>query len=299
MTTTCIQSAGDEHALAQPSAKDHTRLLSWFGFQKMPFTKYIWATKMFPARSQQDLILGLRYCLEIKGIATVFGAPGVGKSITLRRFREELAPQEFESHYLWNTRITPTGFLRSLCRVLGLAPSAYLCDMFDAISDYFGAREEQQRKHSVLIIDDCDNLSNEVLEYLRLLMNFQMDSEDRFSIILCGTEAFHGHLHHQVNLPFRQRITYAQTLRPFTLDDARSYFKYHLERVEAALELFTEGAIKTIFQLSRGFPRVINQIAVQALIQAAIHKKEKVDENLLKLHVVPNLLVDNAEEAKS
>lgn len=299
MTTDISKSTGEERADSKASARDHTRLLSWFGFPKMPFTKYVWATKMYPARSQQDLMLSLRYCLEIKGIAVVFGAPGVGKSITLRRFKEELPASEYQAHYLWNTRISPTGFLRSLCRNLGLVPSTYLSDMFDAVSDYFSASEEQQRKHPVLILDDCDNLSNEVMEYLRLLMNFQMDSEDRFSLILCGTEALQAHLQHHANLSFRQRVTYTQTLRPFTLDDAKSYIRYHLERVEAPLELFSEGAVRTIFHLSRGFPRVINQIAVQALIQAAVQKKEKVDENLLKLHVVTNLLIEPVDEAKS
>lgn len=295
---TTVISKTEEHTCSPPSAKDHARLLSWFSFTKMPFTKYVWATKMYPAKSQQDLMLGLRYCLEIKGIAVVFGAPGVGKSITLRRFKEELPASDYQVHYLWNTRISPTGFLRSLCRALGLIPSTYLSDMFDAVSGYLSASEEQHRKHPILILDDCDNLSNEVLEYLRLLMNFQMDSEDRFSLILCGTETLQAHLQHHANLPFRQRITYTQTLRPFTLDDAKSYTRYHLERVQAPLELFSEGAVRTIFHLSRGFPRVINQIAVQALIQAAVQKKDRVDENLLKAHVVPNLLIEPVDEAK-
>lgn len=299
MTSTPARTATSEPVQSNNTAiSDHGRLMSWFGFSKMPFTKYIWATKMFQAKGQQDLLLGLRLYLEVKGIAAVFGTPGVGKSIALRRFKEELSCQEYQAHYLWNTRSSPSGFLRSLCRTLGLPTSAHLSDMFDSISEYFRTKEEDLRKHPVLILDDCDNLTADVLEYLRLLTNFEMDSEDRFSLILCGTETLQAHLMHHANLSFRQRVTYVQTLRPFTLDDARAYVRYHLERVGAPLELFSDGAIKTLFELSRGFPRVINQIAVQALIQATIQKKDRVDENLLKAHVCPNLLLDSVDEMK-
>ncbi|MDQ7825079.1 MAG: AAA family ATPase [Candidatus Eremiobacteraeota bacterium] len=272
-------------------------LKQWFKLQKLPFTKYIWASKMFPSKSQQELIIGLRYSIEIKGISVILGLQGVGKSITLRRFKEDLSPQEYQVFYLWNTRSSPQGFLRSLCRVFQLQPSAFIADMFDALSSHLFSLESNLGKHPIIIFDDCDHLSRDVLEYLRLLMNFQMDSEEHFSIILCGTEVLQAHLKEQPNIAFRQRVTYCQTLRPFTAGDTRAYITYHLQRVDAPPELFTDGAVKLIFQYSRGYPRVINQVALQSLIQAAVFKKEIVDEHLIKRHVLPNLLNDFAEEA--
>lgn len=286
-----------EHDSGEPQALPMVTLQQWFKFKKLPFTKYVWASKMFPSRSQQELITGLRYSLEIKGISVALGPPGVGKSITLRRFKEELPAQEYQVFYLWNTRSSSRGFLRSLCRVLQIPPSVYVADMFDSLSAHLFSLEEQLAKHPIIIFDDCDHLSREVIEYLRLLMNFQMDSEERFSIVLCGTEVLQSLLKEQGNTAFRQRITFSQTLRPFTADDTRAYIAYHLQRVDAATELFTDGAVKLIFQYSRGYPRVINQVALQSLIQAAILKKEIVDEHLIKRYVQPNLLNDFVEEA--
>ncbi len=149
---------------------ERVRLLSFFSFSKMPFTKHIWSSKMFQARSQKELIDGLHYGLEVKGVSVVLGHSGVGKSISLRKFRDDLSPQYYQPFYLWNTRTSPIGFLRSLCRLFQIHPLHYIADMFDAASDYLGTLEESTGKYPVLLLDDCDGLSPGVLEHLRLLI---------------------------------------------------------------------------------------------------------------------------------
>ena len=73
----------------EPTKEDKIRLQSYFGFSKIPFTKYMWAKHMFRSRTQTELLQGLNLFLEYKGICLVSGPPGVGKSISLRRLREE------------------------------------------------------------------------------------------------------------------------------------------------------------------------------------------------------------------
>jgi hypothetical protein len=69
----------------------------------------MWATKMFDSSAQREFIDGLHLWLETRGIALLFGPAGVGKSITLRRFKEELDDRRFDLFYLFNLRVTPTG----------------------------------------------------------------------------------------------------------------------------------------------------------------------------------------------
>lgn len=275
---------------------ERVRLLSFFGFSKMPFTKHIWSSKMFQARSQKELIDGLHYGLEVKGVSVVLGHSGVGKSISLRKFRDDLSPQYYQPFYLWNTRTSPVGFLRSLCRLFQIQPLHYIADMFDAASDYLGTLEESTGKYPVLVLDDCDGLSPGVLEHLRLLMNYQMDSEERFSVVMCGTEKLQALLREHAHTAFRQRIVYCHMLRPFSLDDARAYVSYHLKRVDGSPEIFTDGAVNLIFQMARGTPRVMNQVALQSLIHAAVHKKERIDENFIRQNVNINLLSELQED---
>lgn len=278
---------------------DRVKLQSYFGFSKIPFTKYIWSSKMFEARSQHELLEGLHYSLEVRGISLVIGNPGVGKSISLRRFKEDLSPQYYQSFYLWNTRISPVGFLRSLCRTFQLPVRPYIADMFDEVNGYLGSIEDTIGKYPIIIFDDCDNLSREVLEHIRLLMNYEMDSEERFSVVMCGTEKLQNLLREHAHTAFRQRITYCHRLRPFSLEDARAYVGYHIARVDGSPEVFTDGAVELVFQMSRGLPRVMNQVAVQSLIHAAIHKKERIDEQLIRRNVDINLLIELPEDEKS
>jgi type II secretory pathway predicted ATPase ExeA len=268
-------------------------LKSYFGFTKIPFTKYMWATKMFDASAQRELIDGLNLWLETRGIALLYGPSGVGKSITLRRFREELDDRRFDLYYLFNLRVTPTGFLRSLCRILGLPVLYHQADLFDAISAFLGQYEERHRKYPIILFDDGDGLSDHLLELLRLMANFSMDSEDRFSFILAGTQKLALRLKEPQNEALKQRIVFSHHLRGFTIDDARNYVRFHLKRAEAPKELFTDNAIQMIFHLAKGLPRVINQIALQTLIQAAIKRVEKIDQHFLKQHVLNNSLFDN------
>jgi type II secretory pathway predicted ATPase ExeA len=274
-------------------------LQSYFGFTKIPFTKYMWASKMFDASAQRELIEGLNLWLETRGIALLYGPAGVGKSITLRRFKEALDQRRYDLFYLFNLRITPTGFLRSLCRILGLPLLYHQADLFDSVSTFLAQYEERSAKHPILIFDDGDGLSDSLLELLRLLANFSMDSEDRFSFILSGSQKLAIRLKQPQNEAFRQRIVFAHNLRGFTIEDARNYIRFHMERAEGPKQLFSDAAVQLIFHLAKGLPRVINQIALQAIIRAAIRRTDTIDENFLKQQVLNNSLFDHKLEEES
>jgi general secretion pathway protein A len=275
---------------------ERTHLTSYFGFSKVPFTKYMWSKKMFDASSQRELIDGLHYWLETKGIALLCGPPGAGKSISLRRFKEELDDRRYDLFYLFNLRITPIGLLRSLCRTLALPLLYHQADLFDSISAFLDQYEQRTGKHPIIIFDDGDGLSDRLIELLRSLGNFVMDSEDRFSFILSGSQKLASRLKQPQNEAFRQRIVFSHNLRAFTIDDARNYVRFHLERCDGAKELFTEGAVQLIFHVAKGLPRVINQVALQSIIRAVIRRVDKIDESFLKQHVLNGSLFDGKIE---
>jgi general secretion pathway protein A len=267
-------------------------LKSYFGFAKMPFTKYMWASKMFAASSQKEFLQGLNLWLETRGIALLCGPSGVGKSITLRRFKSDIDERRYDIFYLFNMRVTPLGFLRSMARLMG-APVFYRqADLFDALNAHLGQHEERSGKHPVIVFDDCDGLCDELLELLRRLANFAMDSEDRFSFILSGSQRLAATIREPQNESLRQRIAYAHNLVGFTLDDAGNYIHFHLKRAEAPAELFADNAVNAIFHRAEGLPRRINQIAIHALIRAAILRKDKIDESFLKQQVFTGALFD-------
>ena len=271
---------------------ENIHLKSYFSFAKMPFTKYMWASKMFEASSQKEFLQGLNLWLETRGIALLCGPPGVGKSITLRRFKADIDERRYDIFYLFNLRVTPLGFLRSMARLIGVAVLHHQADLFDALNAHLGQYEERSGKHPVIVFDDCDGLSDELLELLRRLANFAMDSEDRFSFILSGSYRLAAAIRSPQNESLNQRIAYAHNLVGFTLDDAVNYIHFHLKRAEAPAQLFADNAIKAIFHRAKGIPRKINQIAIHALIRAAILRKDTIDEPFLKQQLFTGVLFD-------
>jgi len=268
------------------------RLKSYFGFVKIPFSKYMWAKQMFDSESQMELSRGLSYWLELKGICVVYGSNGVGKSITFRRFQSTLDEKRVALFYSWNQRLSMLGFLRSLSRKLGLPPKQHAADMFDEVSAHLNDFESKTGRHPVLVFDNAELLNGELLEHIRLLTNFEMDSQDKCSVLIIGTERLWDHMGRSDNQGFQQCVTFSHKLRAFSLDDTRKYFKFHLERAEGPPDTFDVEVIQLIFDHSRGIPRVINQLATQSLIRAAMAKRERIDEAFFKNHVLPHTLYD-------
>jgi len=267
--------------MKEPTKAQRRRLRSHFGFSKMPFCKSMWAAQMFDSSSQRELLQGLDMWIEVKGFSLVTGPTGVGKSITLRRFVQQLDDARFrviEFNYL---PCTVTGFLRSLNRKLDLPMRMHSSDLFDAAQSHLACFEQEHGSHPVVVLDDAEGLRVSAFDAIRRLTSYELDAEDRFSVLITGTEDVLDVLRHSDLAPLRSRVSYAQSLKPFGLEDTTNYVRFHLQRADADPKLFTDAAIKRLFQASQGRPRGINQLAVQALIQAAVQGRDSIDGELM------------------
>jgi type II secretory pathway predicted ATPase ExeA len=270
------------------------RLRAHFGFSHMPFSKYAWAAQMFDSTSQRELLQGMLMWTDLHGLALITGQPGVGKSITLRRFvlgLDSARVRVFDFSYVPST---VTGFLRSLCRMLGLPMRCHMADLFDQAQKYLVSFEAEQGPHPLVLIDDAEGLSVPVLDTIRRLTCYELDAADRFSILLSGTDDVLAILRHQVLGSVRSRIGYAHSLKPFALEDTRNYIRYHLERASVDPKLVSEDAVRKIFSASAGKPRNINQIATQALIEAAVHGRDLIDGDFVASVIKDHPLYQNA-----
>jgi type II secretory pathway predicted ATPase ExeA len=265
----------------EPTGRQKRKLRSHFGFSHLPFSKTMWAKNMFDSQSQRELLDGLCLWTEVRGLALVTGPSGVGKSITLRRFVHELDSARFHLVDFDYLPTTATGFLRSLCRKLALPMRVHTADLFDAVKAHLSTYEQEHGPHPVVVIDNGEGLCVAILDLLRRLSCYELDAEDRFSLLLAGTDELLAALRDGALASLRTRIGYAQMLRPFALEDTRNYIQFHLQRAELDPKLFTEEAIKRLFQPSQGRPRGINQLAMQALIQAAVLGRDSIDGDFM------------------
>lgn len=194
--------------------------------------------------------------------------------------------------HLTGVPATPYGFLRAVCRVLGLPMRAHATDLFDQAHLHLTSRADDQAAHPILIIDDAEGLRPEILDLLRRLTAYALDAEDRFSVLLVGTEDLLLRLRSPLLEPLRTRIGYAQPLRPYNLEDTRNYVTFHLQRADVRTDLFTEEAVRKLFNASLGRPRAINQLALQILIQATVEGRDQLDGSYVGSQIAAHPLYD-------
>jgi len=267
------------HAL--PPAQQR-RLRAHFGFTGLPFRKNVKASRMFDSSSQRELRHALHLWLEIRGLALVTGPSGVGKSISLRRFVSELPTDRYAVHRIGQIPTTPAGFLRALCRRLGIRTRLHSADMFEDLRSTLARHEEEHGTHPLLILDDAEGMKSATLDLVRRLTAHNLDGREHVSILLAGTEQFLASLRDPTLLPLRTRFAYAHQLRPFGVEDARNYIAFHVEGAGGPTQLFSQGAVRSLFQTSQGVPRQLNQLALQALVEAVVQGRDEVDDAMMR-----------------
>lgn len=269
------------------------RLNSHFGFTKVPFCKNLWPSEMFDSRSQRELVQGLHLWAEgVRGIALVTGPTGAGKSVATRKFVHGLDDARFNAVLLTAVPATPFGFLRAVNRVLGLPMRAHVTDLFDQAHKHLTGNRDERAQHPILVVDDAEGLRVELLDILRRLTAYALDSEDRFSVLLAATDEILRTLRDPTLDPLRSRFSYAHHLRPYALEDTRNYVTFHVRRAGARTDLFTDDAVKKLFHASRGCPRAINQLALHALIRAAVEGRDTLDGAYVATQIANHPLYD-------
>lgn len=270
------------------------RLQAHFGFTGMPFRKNVPAHKMFDSRAQRELVLAMVLWLEVRGFALVTGPAGVGKSISIRKFVAQLDEQRFRVLRFHQVPTTPTGLLRSLSRLLGLPMRRHVADLFDQVREHL-ATAAASGPHLVLLLDDAEGMHADTLDILRRLTAADLDSEDRFSVLVAGTDDLLHTFARAELAPLRSRIGFAAQLRPFTLEDTGNYVRFHLTEAGVKASLLTEDAIRAVFHASQGVPRQVNQLVLQALIQATVVGRDDVDGRFMKAQIAAHPLYVGSE----
>jgi len=272
--------------VAKPQQK---RLRAHFAFTGLPFRKNVGANQMFDSTSQRELLHGLGLWLEVGGLALVTGASGAGKSITLRRFVRDLPQDRYTVLSFGQIPTTPAGFLRALSRRLELRPRLHPVDMFDSAREHLASWRERHGTHPLLVLDDAENMKSTALGLVRLLTAADLDAADRFSVLIAGTEHLLKTLRQPQLDSLRTRFGYVEALRPFSVEDTRNYIRFHFQHAGARDDILSDAAMTAIFHASHGVPRAINQLALQALIHAAVRGLDVIDGDVMKrvIHAHP------------
>ncbi len=203
------------------------------------------------------------------GFVALTGEVGTGKT-TLCRYLLQQIPENIEIALILNSKLNAVELLATICDELGIIydkNQQSLKNLIDLLNQHL-LTAHANGKRTVLLIDEAQNLSFEVLEQIRLLTNLETSKAKLLQIILVGQPELKTLLKRQDLRQLNQRITARYHLLPLSLDETRAYIRHRLIVCNGNPELFKQSAIRKIYKLSSGIPRVVNILCDRALLGA-------------------------------
>ncbi len=252
---------------------------SFYGFQEMPFNITPDPRFLYLSPTHQEALQHLKYGVrEKKGFIVLVGEVGCGKTTLCRRFMNELDPAHFDTALILNPRVTETQMLKAILTELGetkLGRSQN--DLVAQVNRVLLERIEKGRD-IVLIIDEAQNLSNDVLEQIRLLSNLETDKQKLLQIILMGQPELKDVLAQEELRQLRQRILVHYELQPLDVDDIGHYIQHRLSLAgSSGRPVFTRWALRALHKGSKGIPRILNNLCDKAMLAAFIRESDEVN----------------------
>ena len=255
---------------------------TYYGFTRLPFAKDLPPAELFPAEGQKELCARLDYLLRQRGLGLVTGETGCGKSTALRRFTAALDANRYFVIYLANPLLGLTGLYRELLAVLGYEPPFSRPKMVARIRL---ALDEQLNKQRIpfLILDEAHLLPENAFEQLRLLLSTHMDSQSLAALLLVGQPELRRTLRLATHQAFAQRLTTSFHLPPLDLTQAMAYIHHQVTfSGYKGGSLFSDDALTSIYDSSKGVPRQMNRLCITALLVGMADQKHILDEATIR-----------------
>ena len=259
--------------------------LTFFGLNEKPFAitpdpRYLYLSERH-AEALAHLLYGIN---EAGGFVQLTGEVGTGKTTIVRSLLVQ-TPKNAEIALILNPRMTAPEFLLTICEELGIgvqdsAPGS-LKDLVDILS-YYLLRAHAAGKRVVLVVDEAQNLSPDVLEQVRLLTNLETNTQKLLQIILIGQPELRELLSRNELRQLAQRITGRYHLNPLSREETTAYVRHRLRVAGATTDIFAPAALNEVFRLSQGVPRVINVICDRALLGAYSLDRHRVTATLVR-----------------
>jgi len=258
---------------------------SFFGLGEKPFAitpdpRYLYLSERH-AEALAHLLYGIN---ESGGFIQLTGEVGTGKTTVARTLLSRV-PHHADVAVILNPRVTPIEFLLTICEELGVSIADADRDSVKQMVDALNRRLLEAHaggRRIIVLVDEAQNLSIDVLEQVRLLTNLETPTQKLLQIILIGQPELRELLDRTDLRQLAQRITGRYHLKPLSREETKGYVRHRLRVAGATEEIFTAAALAEVHRLSRGIPRVINVACDRALLGAYTQETRTITAALMR-----------------
>jgi general secretion pathway protein A len=256
---------------------------TFFGLKEKPFKLVPDPTFLYLGPSHEDALAHLQYAIsQGEGFMVITGEVGTGKTTLCRVFLEEL-PENTRAAFIFNPKLDAIQLLQSINSEFGLSAEAdTLRQLMDDLNAFL-LENKSLGHNAVLLIDEAQNLSADVLEQIRLLSNLETTREKLLQIILVGQPELRTLLESHDLRQLSQRISLRYNLSPLTRAQTGAYIEHRLGvAAKKPFMPFSSGAVDVIYRHASGIPRLINIACDRALLKAFNLEKKHISGALAK-----------------
>jgi general secretion pathway protein A len=257
----------------------------FYGLRANPFNMNPDPRYLFLTRHTEEALACLTYGIQSrKGFVLLTGEVGTGKTTLINKLLEWLRLQQVATAFVFNSRLNTTQFLDYMMADFGIpcdseAKSQILLRLYNWLLDRYRAGET-----AVLIIDEAQNLTDEVLEEIRMLTNLETFTEKLLQIVLVGQPELEQKLKQPQLRQLRQRLTLRARTHPLTLEETKAYVQQRLRIAGCnGLQIFDSESLVWIHRYASGIPRVINLLCEHCLVSAFVDQQKVIGPGVVEV----------------
>lgn len=254
----------------------------FYGFKESPFNLTPNSRFFFASHKHTEALDSLIYAIDQrKGFVVITGEIGSGKTTVCRTLLNKL-DRHTQIALITNTHLSSKDLLMTILEEFEIdfvpgSKSKLLSQLNAYLIDQL-----ERNNNVVLIVDEAQNLKPSVLEEIRMLSNLETETEKLIQIILLGQPELKQKLALQSLEQLRQRVSVYFHLSPLDVEDAKHYIRYRTKVAsESDREYFTEEALSTIYQYSKGVPRLMNQLCDNALLAGYVEEAKVITDKII------------------
>jgi general secretion pathway protein A len=256
---------------------------TFFGFKEKPFKLVPNPAYFFLSKCHEEALAHLNYAIsQGDGFVQITGEVGTGKTTLCRAFLESL-DSNTKAAYIFNPKLGPKQLLMNINGEFGiLSENETTKGHIDALNSFL-MRNKTQGNKIILMVDEAQNLSKNVLEQLRLLSNLETNKDKLLQIILVGQPELAAMLESHDLRQIGQRITLNYHLTPLSVSETKEYIQYRINIAAQRKGIkFDRSAYRRIFKFSKGIPRLINIVCDRAFLTAYVLNQHRITGNIIK-----------------